>query len=298
MPVPAPVAVGFDGSAASQVAVRWAMTEARLRRRPLLIVHAFLALAPLRSDSPEAEAAAVRRAVGELLEAEVTRVRELAPDLDVSGVLVNGLTASNTLVDMSRSCELMVVGTRGRNGLTGLLLGSVATQVVEHACCPVLVARPGTDDTDPPDGRVVVGVDGSTLSHEALRFGFEEASMRGAELLAVHAWRHPASLAGGDLVKLVRDEAELADEKERLLTDSLAGWQEKYPDVTVLRQLTHGDPRQVLKDASAGALLLVVGARGLGGFAGLLLGSTSQTLAHHAHSPVAIVHPGRSGYRR
>ncbi|ADD43317.1 universal stress protein [Stackebrandtia nassauensis] len=287
----ASVMVGFDGSQHSQVAVNWAAQEAQLRRRPLVIVHAFLVLGPLPPESAQAHTRALRAVVGDLVEAEVERVRELAPGIDVSGRIVSGITASVELIEASRDAELLVVGSRGRGAFTELLLGSTASQVAAHALCPAVVVRgPATGDTADPD-RVVVGVDGSPLAQAALRFGFEEASLRGARLIAVHAWKHPVSTEPGDMLPLVYDIDALAADEERLLAESLAGWQSKYPDVPVERVCERSDVRRLLKEKSAGARLLVLGSRGHGGFTGLLMGSTTQAMVHHAEAPVAIVHP-------
>ena len=113
--------------------------------------------------------------------------------------------------------------------------------------------------------------------------------MRRADLVAVHAWLHPVSAGPGDMLPLVYDPDALADEERRLLGESLAGWAERYPNVVVHRELVRNRPGHALVERSAAAQLVVVGARGRGGFTGLLLGSVSQTLIHHAACPVAVV---------
>lgn len=285
----APVVVGVDGSSHQQVAIDWAVSEARLRRRPLRLVHAFdwallgmsYAAPPYGVVQEELQANAAR-----ILERSLAMAHHIAPDLDIDGRVVDG-SPSAVLRDTSRSAAVVVVGHRGRGGFAGLLLGSVAAQVAAHAACPVVVARAPDRAAD----RVVVGVDGSPLSDAALGFAFEEASLRGLGLTAVHASSEPA--VADAALPLVYDIGDLRDGAARLLSESLAGWREKYPDVDVLSQIVHGRPARVLVEAAAGAALLVVGSRGRGGFTGLLLGSVSSAVLHHAAAPVAIVHRPR-----
>jgi nucleotide-binding universal stress UspA family protein len=285
----APVVVGVDGSSHQQKVIDWAASEARLRRRPLRLVHAFdwallgmsYTARPYGVVQEELQANAAR-----ILERSLAIARHIAPDLDIDGRVVDG-SPTAVLRDASRSAAVVVVGHRGRGGFAGLLLGSVAAQVAAHAACPVVVAR----EPDRAADRVVVGVDGSPLSDAALGFAFEEASLRGLGLTAVHAWSEPA--VADATLPLVYDLGDLRDRAARLLSESLAGWREKYPDVDVLSQIVRGRPARVLVEAAAGAALLVVGSRGRGGFTGLLLGSVSNAVLHHAAAPVAIVHGPR-----
>jgi nucleotide-binding universal stress UspA family protein len=120
--------------------------------------------------------------------------------------------------------------------------------------------------------------------------------LRGVPLVATHAWTHPASAGPGDMLPLVYDTADVESEETRLVAEALAGWHDRYPDVTVQRELVHGGARKALIDASHRAQLVVVGTRGRGGFTGLLLGSVSQAVLHHAACPVAVVpHPRHGG---
>jgi nucleotide-binding universal stress UspA family protein len=142
----------------------------------------------------------------------------------------------------------------------------------------------------------VLGVDGSPNNNAAIGFAFEEAALRGVPLTALHAWSHPVSTGPGDMLPVVYDVGEVESEEARLLSEALAGWGDKFPDVVVDRKLVHGGARKALIDAAHEAQLLVVGGRGRGGFTGLLLGSVSQAALHHAVCPVAIIrsrHPGQ-----
>jgi nucleotide-binding universal stress UspA family protein len=288
-PLRKPVVVGVDGSAYSVAALDLAAREATLRRRPLRLVHAFIwpylhvPLGPSPYGPPEG---GLRHQAERILADAYTHART-TPDLDVQDELVTG-EATAVLLDASRTAELIVVGDRGLGGFTGLLIGSVAVQLAAHASCPILIAR-GTAD---PAAPVLLGVDGSPANDPAVGFAFEEASLRGVPLIALHAWTHPVSTGPGDMVLPVYDPAEVDAQETRLLAEALAGWQDKYPDVTVERELAQASARRILVGATRQAQLVVVGTRGRGGFTGLLLGSVSQAVLHHAACPVAVVPQG------
>jgi nucleotide-binding universal stress UspA family protein len=281
------VVVGVDGSPSSLAAVDVAASRARLRRMRLRIVHAFIwpelgaPLGPSPYGPPEG---GLLNDAERLLAAAVERAHRAAPDVDVDAVLVTGGAAA-VLVEESREAALVVVGDRGLGGFTGLLVGSVAVQLAAHGHGPTLVVRgrPG------PSGPVVLGVDGSPVASGAVVKAFEEASLRGAELVAVHAWLDPVPVQAGDVLPVLYDVAEVEAQEARLLAEALAGCRELYPEVTVREELVRASARTCLVEQSAAAQLLVVGTRGRGGFAGLLLGSVSQAALHHADCPVLVV---------
>ncbi|AGF68199.1 putative universal stress protein [Streptomyces hygroscopicus subsp. jinggangensis TL01] len=131
----------------------------------------------------------------------------------------------------------------------------------------------------------VVGVDGSEHSAAAVDVAFEEAALRGAELRALLVWE-PGPFR-------IFDEYEPQQECRRLLSEIVAGRQARFPEVDLRHEVVLGHPVEVLTDASAHALGLVVGTRGREGFAGMLLGSVSQGVLHHAACPViAVPTPG------
>jgi nucleotide-binding universal stress UspA family protein len=285
----APVVVGVDGSAPSSDAVRLAAHEAERRRRPVRVAHAFVwpqlhvPLTPSPFGPPHG---GLRHEAEKIVSDAVAEARAAAPDVTVTGEVVDG-SAAPVLLHESRHAALLVLGHRGLGGFTGLLVGSVAAQVAAHAECPVVIARAA----DRPDGPVLVGVDGSPLSDLAIGFAMEEAAMRGSDVVAVHAWRHPLSTGPGDMLPVVFDIDALEADEDRLLAESLGGWCERYPDVRVTHRLVRGRAAGVLVAESGQAQLVVVGARGLGGFAGLLLGSVTHALLYHSRCPVAIVRP-------
>jgi nucleotide-binding universal stress UspA family protein len=288
----AAIVVGVDGSLQSLHAVDWATREAVARRCPLRIVHAFLwpllnvPTGPPAGGPPDA---GLRNAAEGILAAAADRARRVAPALEISTDLPVCSPAA-ALVEASHEAGLVVVGHRGLGGFTGLLVGSVGVQTAAHADCPVVVVR-GSNAVDPGPavGRVVVGVDGSPLSDLAIDFAFSHAALHGLSVAALHVQQRPHVTVPGDQPLPGPDGEDRGDHETRLLTDALAGYDEKYPGVPVHRKIELGRPSEVLVAESAGAALTVVGSRGRGGFAGLLLGSTSQTVLQHAAGPVAVV---------
>ncbi|NUT91962.1 MAG: universal stress protein, partial [Saccharothrix sp.] len=218
-----------------------------------------------------------------LVEAEAAA--KAAADVEVESVLEHS-GAAGAMVWESERARLVVLGSRGLGGFTGLVVGSVAVAVAAHGRCPVVVVR----GEDRADGPVVVGVDGSPASEDAVDFAFEAASARGVPLKAVHAWSD--FLVDGPYgSRLTVDWAQVEAAEQRLLAERLAGRAEKYPDVVVQRLVVRDRPVRALLAEAEGAGLLVVGSRGHGGFTGMLLGSTSQALVHHATCPLAVVRP-------
>ncbi|GAA4465290.1 universal stress protein [Phytohabitans houttuyneae] len=283
------VVVGVDGSPASTAAVALAVRVASERHRPVRVVHAFvwpLLHVPV-GPSPYGPADGGLRHEAERIVGEAVAYAETCDArVSVSGdVIAGGVSA--VLLAASRHAFAIVLGDRGLGGFTGLMVGSVAVQVAAHATCPVLVAR----GTARENGPVVVGVDGSPNSDRAVAFAAEEAVLRKTDLLAVHAWTGPVSTRPGDMRPLVYDPEQVAEDESRVLFEATAGLNERYPDLLVGHRVVRGRAAHTMITQSHGAQLVVVGARGRGGFAGLLLGSVSQGLLHHAECPVAIVRP-------
>jgi nucleotide-binding universal stress UspA family protein len=287
------VVAGVDGSEHSLVALDLAADEAARRHQPLRIVAAFLwpLFAPA---APVPDAAVTDDALGaarRMLANAADKIRRTHQGLDVSTEVVMGGPAA-VLVGESERASLVVVGNRGHGGFTSLLAGSVATQLATHARSPVIVVRPDSVPGAATTHPVVVGVDGHERTEPAIEFAFEEAASRGVSLTAVYVWAEPPR-AGSDQFKPVAyDYDEARKTAGRELAESLAGFQEKYPDVPVFRELICGlDAAYHLRRATAEASLIVVGSRGRSELGGLLLGSVGQTLIHHARCPVAIVRP-------
>jgi nucleotide-binding universal stress UspA family protein len=284
------IVVGIDGSSSAGQAVRWAAGYAERHRLPLRLVHVYDI--PIGYLPGVVAPAAVRES---LREQGWRWVRQAAGDAAGRGpeLVVERGVAVPALVDQSREAAQVVLGSRGLGGFTGLLVGSTAAALAGRAHCPVLVVRGEPAEPDGPVevGPVVVGVDGTPAGEAAIAFAFAEASARNAELTAVHTWSEALleTLLVGDTSADYRPSQQQAYE---ILAERLAGWQEKYPEVTVHREVVRDRPAVALSRYAEHAALVVVGTRGRGGFGGLILGSTSQHLLAHAPCPVAIVRTG------
>ncbi|NUT54150.1 MAG: universal stress protein [Saccharothrix sp.] len=273
-----PVVVGVDGSESALDAVRWAAARAHARRVPLRLVHAEL---PLPGEVPDLDghirAALHDQALGWLHEA-ADAARHVDPDVRLD-VHLEVAGPAPLLVAESVDAALVVLGSRGLGGFTSLLLGSTAVAVTGRGGCPVVVVR-GPDRPGP----VVCGVAGDAPT--VLAHAFEQASTRGVPLVAVHTWHAPpepmAHAVGSDL-------AEHDATEGGTLAARLAPWRDKYPDVPLELVIARGNPARALLDRARDASLLVVGCRGRRPLTGLLLGSTSQALLHHAPCPVLVV---------
>lgn len=294
---PDPVVIGADGSASSDRAVDAGVQVARRHGRPVRVVRAFewavlhLPLGPSPEGPPDAGLAA--DADRALTHARIRAVDAAQDTVPVTGEVVSG-TAAAVLLAEARSAALVVIGDRGLGGLGGLLLGSVAVQLTAHSPAPVMVVR-GRDD---PQGPVVVGVE--ARADAATKYAFAEAAAAGADLVALTAWYRRRS---GQ--PQARDAGDTGDEDEppgtagetdevdrsqrRELASVLAPLRRQYPQVAVEERVVRSRPARALIEASATARLVVVGARGRGGFTGLLLGSVSRAVLQRADCPAVVV---------
>jgi nucleotide-binding universal stress UspA family protein len=265
-----------------------------MRNVPLTLVHVevtaawgpapwLLADVPL----PPAEEDSAREASGRKLLADAVKVVESSseglgpPEINTELYFSVPLAP---LVGLSKDAHLVVVGCRGRHALRRIQLGSVSTGLLHHAHCPVAVIHDDAPSVlHPSKLPVVVGIDGSPASELATAIAFDEASWRGVDLVAAHTWRD-ADLSAAPSMEWSAQEA-LHNE---ILAERLAGWRDRYPDVTVHPRIAWDDPARHLLEESESAQLLVVGSHGRGGFAGMLLGSVSTAVTHAAQIPVIV----------
>jgi nucleotide-binding universal stress UspA family protein len=286
----APVVVGIDASPAAAAALRYAAEVARREGTRLVVCHAYLA--PIAYVGSDAE---IARIDPELHDAAHARLRRAVADAgaELAGVEITEVLhpgrAADGLLELASPARLLVVGARGAGGFQGSLLGSTAEHCARH-CPRPLVVVPATPS--PPEGRVVVGLDGSPASRAALAWASDEARRRGAELEAVSVY-HPYDARGpfgGDFMQLASPGSterfrRVAEEQLADATATVDG------DVAVARTVVPGHPAQTLVEHAAGAALLVVGRRGSAAFRGFHLGSTARKVLHHTEIPVAVI-PG------
>lgn len=281
------IVVGVDGSPASKVAVDWAARDAAMRKVPLTLVHvangvvAPWSQAPLPTGFGEWQQQRGHQFIDDAIRVAAEATIETGP-VQVKTEMYYSATVP-TLVDLSKEAEMVVVGSRGQ-GAFGSLLGSVSTGLVHHAHCPVAVIH----DQDPlmphpAQAPVLVGIDGSPASELATAIAFDEASRRHVDLIALHAWSDAGVLDFPGM-----DWSTMNSSEDEVLAERLAGWQERFPDVTAHRLVVCDRPARQLVEHSEAAQLVVVGSHGRGGFAGMLLGSVSAAIVHSARMPVIV----------
>lgn len=284
------VVVGVDSSDEARAAVEFAAGYAARRGLGLRLVHAYeptvYGVHPTYGMTSEMSAS-LRTRAEKVLEDAVEVLSLVHPALRATTRLEAGSPAA-ALLDESATADLLVLGSRGVGGFTDLLVGSTTLHVASHAHCPV-VAVPAALDSSSARHGVVVGVDGSPVSELAIGWAFQLADEWGEPLVAVHTWTDPATTGPGVMLPLVYDAALVDREEELVLAESLAGWREKYPDVTVTPRVRRGHPVRILVEEAATARLLVVGSHGRGALRSLVLGSVGHGVLHHAPCPVAVV---------
>jgi nucleotide-binding universal stress UspA family protein len=283
-----PIVAGTDGSEESLRAVEWAAAEAVLRKTRLRIVSVPALLPRMSADQAGQETVTgiITQAARDALADAAQRATEFEPGLLVdTGLLASGPPA-RVLLDQAAGAAMLVAGSRGAGGLAAMLLGSASRYLATRAPCPVAVVRA---ETMAVHREVVVGIDDPDTSAAALEFAFEEAALRKARLLAVHAWlRFPPETGPDGMLAALRpgplDPSGLPATGVRL-DEVLAPWQEKYPAVEAGWEVVHAQPARVLASESARADLLVLGRHKDGPG----VGSVTHAVLSHAHSPVVIV---------
>jgi len=286
------ILVGVDGSSCSRVALRWAADEAVARNVPLTLVHVLntpegswsswgLSTSPFPADFDQKRKEQALQVMDDAVKA-IEHAAEHSGALTINTELLFSPVVP-TLIDLADEAQMIVVGSHGRNAVQRGLLGSVSTGLIHYARCPVAVIHDTGDEPVPAPGPVVVGIDGSPASELATAIAFEEASWRGVYLVALHVW---SDADGPQLPD--RDWSDLQSAAMETLAERLAGWQERYPDVSVRPNIALSNPARRLINRAEGAQLVVVGSRGRGGFPAMLLGSVSSTVVHAVRTPVIV----------
>ena len=266
---PGSIVVGADGSKHSGRALRWACEQARVERRPLVVV-------------TTEEGSAFR------INADAVRTaREIAPDVEVSGISAAG-DPRTVLVELASDAHLLVVGSHGRGAVRSALLGSVSAAVSRQATCPVVVCRPRAEEQARQG--VLVAVDAGESSLPVIEFAFEQASLHGQPLTAVHCvWDVVAAVAGLRNIKLEDADLGIGDEAHLALAESLAGFAEKYPDVPVTQRVNHGLVDDVIGWRTGAWDLVVVGRHPIDTVSRLVTGSIATAVVERAQTNVAVV---------
>ncbi|MFE3101232.1 universal stress protein [Nocardia tengchongensis] len=271
------VIVAVDESAGSAVA--WAAHTAALHHAPLHLLRV-LEITPdeglgLGTAITTQDYSHLEEHGNWVLQTAAAAAAEAAPGLTITTELATGAVVP-TLLERTRQARMLVGGARGGGTLRRALLGSVSSVLARRAHCPFVVVRDGVPfPVDLPTRPILVGVDGTKISEPAIRAALEEASVRGVAVIALHA-------------EGASDDPEMDALDDYVLAESLAGWQERYPNVRIDRETAHDTPERSLLALSSGSQLLVVGTRGRGGFAGKVFGSTSQSLLLRVQTPIMI----------
>jgi nucleotide-binding universal stress UspA family protein len=290
------IVVGVDGSKPSQRALQWAAGEAVRHGSSLDVVHAWKAPYSFHDEVNHFDVAPYKAEAQAVLDDAMATLAGLGRVVPACRSLaVHEDDAALALLGAAEDAELLVVGSRKRGGFSGLMLGSVSRRCLEYARCPVAVVPHGWEPDG--DGRVVVGIDGSQPSYEALHWAVNEAVSRNARLAVVNAYHShlPAAPPFGLVVAVDHDA--LKKTSRALLEDMVGGalrrGEARTPDVEMIA--SSSSAARALLETADGADLLVVGSRGRGTFRGMLLGSVSQACVHHASCPVVVVHPQPTG---
>lgn len=279
------VLVAVDGSPESDAAVAWAGREAVMRHVPVTLMHAIVPVVvtwPVRYLEADYRRSQEHHARVVLESAErLVRTPHGGADLDVRSEVRHGGAASE-LITASKSAIITAVGSRGLGTVGAGLLGSVSRSLLHYAASPVAVVPHSTEEVD-PSLPVLLGIDGSPASEPATALAFSEASLRGVDLVALHAWSDVSAVLPGFT------EASLSEQDGgEILAERLSGWQQQFPDVRVIRKVVPDRPAHWLLETSARAQLVVLGSRGRGGFSRLLLGSVSARVAASSSVPVIV----------
>jgi nucleotide-binding universal stress UspA family protein len=286
------VIAGIDDSRCARKAAQWAAAEAIRRHGALRLIHAY-SLPPAGYSGynpyPATLLTQLREDGRALLADTAAALGHDHPTLDITTEQIQGDTAT-VLQQASKDAVLTVVGAHGKHRIS---LGTVAAAIAAKNPVPVAVIRPGDAHTNGP---VIVGIDGFPASESAIAFAFDAAALRGAPLIAVHAWTDPA--VDGPVAAYsagIVDPQRIAESEGVLLAAQLAGWAAKYPDVPVEHVVAHDRPAPALLKYAGTAQLIVVGTGGHRKLASMLLGSTSHALINRADCPVVVARPHPAG---
>lgn len=303
------IVVGWDASEGSTIALDWAAGVALRQGLHLTVLHCLdVYWSPgLSAVDPAGSYAGGAAELGSLpvsgmlepprdiVDQGVARAAKVLGPGRVSGIDVHG-TAAGQLVEASKVADFVVTGSRGRGRFLAGLLGSTSYAVTAHSRCPAIVVRGDEEGRTPPqpgpDARIIVGIDGSPESRRALSQAADLAERADARLhvVAVADANSVGPQAYSDPPDKGRHDREVLGHAEDWIREAKAALRVKHPSLSVEHEVLSGPPGHALADLGIDAGLIVVGSRGRGGFAGLVLGSVSHTVIHEARCPVMVLH--------
>ena len=274
----ASIIVGFDGSPPACAALVWGAREAGLRHASLGILHSW----PWPLHLTTQEMGFVNEAQ-QLVADGTALVREVAPEVEVTtDIVADGPAAA--LMNAASSADLLVMGIQPAR-----LGGSVASQVAGRAHCPVVLV-PASARAKPEIAQIVVGISGNAPAEAELGAAFAEAELHGARLTILHTWRDPLPTKQADLQPFYYSSEAVLEQETRLVSEVIAGWRTKYPDVDVLTWVEETHTRRLLIELAANADLMVLGSHRDTGQQLLALGSVTRSVVHHVACPILIAH--------
>ena len=284
------IIVGVDGSQSSADALRWAAEEAGRRGWATVAVLCWGYLDQHHAAGDAFDPGYSEADAQATIDASVVAALGESATVPVERIVVNDLPARG-LLERSMDADLLVVGARGLSPIKELVLGSVSQQCLEHSPIPVVVVK-RRPEPHPAFDRIVVGVDGSEASRRAVEWAVEAGRVRRAAVAAVSAWTPPGALRRYVMAGPSAPEAFETATRE-ILDEIVDGIDAAGLQTPLTRAVIGGDARTVLVEQAETADLVVVGSRGHGGFAGLLLGSVSNHVAQRAGCPVVVLPHGR-----
>jgi nucleotide-binding universal stress UspA family protein len=282
-PIASTIVVGIDGSGCARRAAYWAAAEAVRSKAQLRLLHAYSLLPagfPGYNPFPANAIPELDEDGRALLKDCADRLRADFPSLEISTEQAYG-DAAEILRRASADARLTVVGSHGTNRVA-VALGSVAADIAATNPVPVAIIHP---QVPPATGPVVVGIDDNSTDDAALKFAFEAAASRGATLTVVRCYIKPAA----SYLDMITIDTPAPEPERKLVSNRIAKWSKKFPQVAVHQIMLHDRPASALLDYAQFAQLVVVGTRGHGGIGGILVGSVSHELIAYSTAPLVIV---------
>ena len=299
------IVVGVDGSPSAMAAVEWAARDAQLRNVALRLVNVVAPESVTNhspwsglTERPDPDRFSVdktgSRQILELARRAAIGAVSPAPGADmISEELLFGSVVP-TLAEYTEHADMLVVGCRSRTAFSRALLGSVSSGLAHHVHCPLGVIHEDEARTmRSPKAPVVVGIEGSSTSDSAIAIAFDEASRRGVDLIAFHAWNDEGPVHFGRPAHAPIEWANLQAREEEVLAERLAGWASRYPEVSVQRIVMADRPVSRLLGLAETAQLLVLGRHTHRRLMGMLRGSVSSAVVNAAEIPVIVAHDPR-----